>query len=297
MRQRIRATSGAVAMGAILGAALVASIVTAASSPDRAMPVPAHADRSTSMAVSGFDDGSNAGRAMSRHRSMASYRPRVAFQVSGPYVARRTPAAAPVRSAGRHRPVVSARSLLRRLTVHSETPKGYHRSKFRLWISQGHGCDTRAVVLKDESSTRTTQNRYCTVDSGTWKSQYDGRTVRHAGELDIDHRVPLDEAWRSGAKKWTASTRTAYANDLGYPQSLVAVTAHANRSKGDRDVAGWLPPKSVCHYVTRWIAVKYRWSLTVNRAEASVLRSKLSSCGTAASRVTRPARATVHTTA
>jgi hypothetical protein len=64
---------------------------------------------------------------------------------------------------------------------------------------------------------------------------YDGVTTTNPSKFDIDHVVPLGEAWVSGARKWTTAKRTTYANDLGYAWSLDAVTAHSNRSKGDRD--------------------------------------------------------------
>lgn len=41
-----------------------------------------------------------------------------------------------------------------------------------------------------------------------------------------------------GASAWTPERRQAYANDLDADSSLVAVTAHTNRS----DPAEWLPP-------------------------------------------------------
>ncbi|WUI03905.1 HNH endonuclease family protein [Spirillospora sp. NBC_00431] len=53
--------------------------------------------------------------------------------------------------------------------------------------------------------------------SGSWYSPYDGITETLASEIDIDHIVPLAEAWRSGANTWTTSRRQAFANDLGYP--------------------------------------------------------------------------------
>ncbi|GMA89421.1 hypothetical protein GCM10025868_46710 [Angustibacter aerolatus] len=103
---------------------------------------------------------------------------------------------------------------------------------------------------------------------------YDGAKVTAATKLDIDHMVPLNEAWQSGAFKWDAATRTRYANDLGYKHSLVAVTAHANRSKGDKEPQAWMPAKSTCWYVTRWTVVKWRWHLNINPAEKNYLADK-----------------------
>ena len=112
--------------------------------------------------------------------------------------------------------------------------------------------------------------------------------------LDIDHFVPLSEAWKSGAWRWNASTREAYANDLGYPLSLIAVTASTNRQKSDSDPAEWMPPFSAyrCTYVSTWIAVKWRWRLTADPLELAALRLGLTGCGRAA-RVPTPTRATI----
>lgn len=35
----------------------------------------------------------------------------------------------------------------------------------------------------------------CKVQSGTWVSPYDGVTVTSATKIDIDHFVPLENAW------------------------------------------------------------------------------------------------------
>jgi hypothetical protein len=104
--------------------------------------------------------------------------------------------------------------------------------------------------------------------------------------------VPLKEAWESGARARSVSNRTRYANDLGFPATLIAVTDHVNQAKGDRGPAGWLPPRTAarCTYATQWVQVKYRWRLSINPAERSRLSSILSgSCGSRATAV--PARA------
>ena len=118
----------------------------------------------------------------------------------------------------------------------------------------------------------------CYLTGGKWKSSYDGKVFTNPTGLDIDHMVPLAEAWRSGAWAWTASQRMEFANDLEDSRSLLAVTASLNRSKGDRDVAGWLPVKAQCAYISNWIAVKSRFDLTVDPIEGEFLQSKIASC-------------------
>uniref|UniRef100_UPI0013CE521A HNH endonuclease family protein n=1 Tax=Streptomyces sp. S5 TaxID=1456735 RepID=UPI0013CE521A len=120
----------------------------------------------------------------------------------------------------------------------------------------------------------------CAITGGTWFSYYDEVTVEEARGLDIDHMVPLAEAWDSGASAWTATRREAYANDQGQPASLVAVTARTNRSKSDQDPAEWLPPApgALCRYGAEWTATKLRWNLTIDEQEKTALLDIASSC-------------------
>jgi hypothetical protein len=191
---------------------------------------------------------------------------------------------------------VSARHLLNLLTVAGESHAStYVRSKFTLWVDANHdGENTRAEVLKTESTKTATVNSNDTVVSGRWVSPYDGTVVTLASKLDIDHLVPLQEAWTSGAAAWSAQRRTAYANDTGYSGSLIAVTAHANRSKGDQEPGQWLPsrPSAVCKYVKQYIAVKYRWKLAVNTTEKADLSGELSTYCASSPSITNPGRPT-----
>ena len=59
---------------------------------------------------------------------------------------------------------------------------------------------------------------------------------------------------------------------------MIAVTASANRSKGDQDVKTWLPAKNKCDYIEAWVAVKVRYSLTFDTGEFSVIQSYFTSC-------------------
>jgi hypothetical protein len=155
--------------------------------------------------------------------------------------------------------------------------KGYSREKFPHWRSTGKNCDVRDSVLKRDGSKVKLSG--CNVVAGTWKSVYDDKTLTSPTQVDIDHVVPLANAWRSGAASWTTAKREDFANDLDDPQ-LVAVSAGSNRSKGDQDPSTWKPPATDnwCHYAESWIAVKTHWKLTVTTAEKSALSDMLEKC-------------------
>ena len=163
-------------------------------------------------------------------------------------------------------PVSAAETIT--LVIADDHDFGYSRSLFRHWIdADKNGCNTRYEVLIAEATTKPKVGAKCFLSGGKWKSPYDAKVFTNPTGLDIDHMVPLAEAWRSGAWAWTAAQRMAYANDLDASETLVAVTASLNRSKGDKDVANWLPPKSQCKYIANWISVKWRFDLTVDPIE------------------------------
>jgi len=134
-----------------------------------------------------------------------------------------------------------------------------------------------AVLKRD--GTNVVTDTSCAAKSGHWVSPYDNVATNLASDLDIDHLVPLKEAWVSGARSWTNAQREAFANDLTRPQ-LLAVTDNLNQAKGDKDPAQWMPPLSSYHciYVRAWVTVKHYYSLTVDSAEKSALTSYLASC-------------------
>jgi hypothetical protein len=158
---------------------------------------------------------------------------------------------------------------------------GYDRDLFRHWIdSDGDGCNTRREVLIEEAIEKPTISGDCDLIGGTWYSVFDSVTTEDPGDFDIDHFIPLKEAWDSGAHAWSASQRRAFANDLGNPEALIAVTASSNRSKSDSDPADWLPPNQEyhCQYITDWIKVKIFWRLSVDEREFQALRKVALGC-------------------
>lgn len=176
----------------------------------------------------------------------------------------------------------SLTTMIGNLPVSNTAHSGYSRDLFKLWIdADGDGCDTREEVLLDEAVTAPTKGSGCTLSGGKWYSYYDQAYWTDKADVDIDHVVPLAEAWTSGAYTWSASRRQSYANDLGDDRTLVAVTDNVNQAKGDKDPAEWMPPSSsaYCTYIESWVAVKTRWGLSADSSEVSALRNYASSCG------------------
>ncbi|MEV6574858.1 HNH endonuclease family protein [Streptomyces sp. NPDC051577] len=170
------------------------------------------------------------------------------------------------------------------LQVADESRTGYTRTAFKHWTAGDNpsdGCNTRAEVLISEAIAAPEVGPRCSLTGGTWSSYYDETAVDGAGGLDIDHMVPLAEAWDSGASGWTAARREAYANDQGQASSLVAVTARSNRQKADQDPAEWLPPAAgaLCRYASEWTATKLRWGLAVDALEQDRLYDLAAGCG------------------
>jgi hypothetical protein len=142
------------------------------------------------------------------------------------------------------------------------------------------GCNTREEVLIDESVIHPTVDDRCRTTNGRWRSLYDGVETDDPADLQIDHLVPLADAWRSGADAWTADRRRSFANDRISPDTLIAVTGHTNQSKGDSTPDEWLPPDegSWCTYAEMWVRVKATWDLSVTRPEADRLGQILAAC-------------------
>ncbi|TEB18769.1 hypothetical protein FA13DRAFT_1762511 [Coprinellus micaceus] len=173
----------------------------------------------------------------------------------------------------------TARTYLASLTVAAESNSpAYNRDLFNHWITISGSCNTRETVLKRDGTNVVTGSN-CAATSGNWVSPYDNVATTLASDLDIDHLVPLKEAWVSGARNWSNATRQAFANDLTRPQ-LVAVTDSLNQAKGDKDPAEWMVPLASyrCTYVRAWVQVKYYYNLSVDSAEKSALTSYLNAC-------------------
>jgi len=155
---------------------------------------------------------------------------------------------------------------------------GYSRDRFPHWTTQYGTCNTREVVLQRDG-TNVVVDSSCYPTSGQWYSVYDQVWVNQPSGVHIDHLVALANAWRSGAKYWSDSKRSSFANDLNRGQ-LIAVSASSNTSKGDQDPSQWRPSNVGwwCYYARHWIDVKYDWQLTVTSSEKSALYDMMGYC-------------------
>lgn len=173
-----------------------------------------------------------------------------------------------------------ATTALNTLKVADEVRTGYKRTLFKHWVGTGNGCDSRKSVIISEAIVKPKVEAGCKIIGGEWLSVYDNVKVTDAGKLDVDHMVPLAEAWDSGASAWDAKKKEMYANDQTDPRHLIAVTGASNRSKSDQDPAEWMPTNKsyTCEYLTNWVSIKIRWGLSVDKKEKDFIINNLKTC-------------------
>ena len=110
---------------------------------------------------------------------------------------------------------------------------------------------------------------------------YTGRYFLSTRRTDIEHIVAVSEGHDSGLCAADRSVRRRFASDL---LNLTLATPEVNRcgsaGKCAYDAAEWLPAMNRCWFVSRVIAVKFKYSLTVDRDEAIALQRVLSDCST-----------------
>jgi hypothetical protein len=147
----------------------------------------------------------------------------------------------------------------------------------------GHnGCDTREDVLLDQM--RHIEMRWgsrCRIFEGSLTDPYTGDhlTWRDDGSrIQVDHVVPLAQAWHAGAWAWPRNRRVRFANDVRL--ELVAVSARANQHKGAQSPADWLPPNRSyrCRYLVRYLVVARTYELPITPADAAVVRRYARQC-------------------
>lgn len=154
----------------------------------------------------------------------------------------------------------------------------YDRSEFNHWVTESNGYSSRENAL-DRASISATIKYDGELFSGYWCDPYDNKKscTNNPRDMDVDHIVPLSDAWASGAWMWFGGMRETFAND---PENLWVVSARYNRQKGDKSPDEWMPPNRViwCEYLTKWKNIKAKYKLSMTPKEKQFLKYKLSKC-------------------
>lgn len=137
------------------------------------------------------------------------------------------------------------------------------------------------LTILDSNKVRTyDKNKACYITGGTWIDPYTKQTFTNPQDLDIDHVVPLGYAAKGGGNDWDSAKKEQYANNLDYPGHLLAVSASANRAKGDKGPGDWKPENKdyLCQYAINWTAVVTNWNISMKGSDKSAILDMLKTC-------------------
>ena len=105
---------------------------------------------------------------------------------------------------------------------------------------------------------------------------YTGTSFRSTRDTDIEHIVARSEAHDSGLCAAPAPVKATFARDL---LNLTLAHPRLNRyQKSGKDVAEWTPAVNTCWFAARTLAVRRKYRLTIDRAEAAAVERILTAC-------------------
>ena len=152
------------------------------------------------------------------------------------------------------------------------------------WPDSDGDCqsDRHEILIEESLIEVVLDEEGCRVESGLWVDAFDGTEYTDAKLVTIDHMVPLAAAHRAGAWQWDDASKQAFASDIAFGGTHIAVGAEVNQAKGDQGPEAWRPEleSSWCAYAVDWISVKARWELAITEAEAEALGEMLDGCET-----------------
>lgn len=182
-------------------------------------------------------------------------------------------------------PTGAALAAALKLPTQGRAPKtGYARAQFgKAWTDDNtalwgrNGCDTRNDILKRDLTNIAWKNKvHCAVKSGVLADKYSGTTIQFvrgastSSAVQIDHIIPLSNAWQTGAQAWPSTKRVQFAND---PLNLNASKGSLNGQKSDADAATWLPPNKAYRacYAAQMVSVRTKYGLWTTPADKATL--------------------------
>jgi len=160
----------------------------------------------------------------------------------------------------------------------------FDRRDWRMaWPDLDRDCvNTRHEVLIAESKTPVVYRdaRKCWVSTGDWTCPFSGEKAQQQKDMHIAHVVPLENAYLSGGYDWPPGQRRNYANDLGDPDHIVAISAKMNRERRGQGPERWRPPleSSWCWYARAFEKIKKRYRLSSTPGERTALAEMKATC-------------------
>ena len=152
-------------------------------------------------------------------------------------------------------------------------------------------CKTRGDALKRDLSQQVFKYGKCAPHTGVLHDVYSGRTITfrsgmNPSAIEIDHIVPLSNAFAHGAQRWSQQKRIDFAND---PLVLQSVARDENQRKSDGGAADFMPsnPRAACGYIAAQTAVLTTYQLTVTGRDKAAMLSTLTKCPPSLSLPTR----------
>jgi len=195
---------------------------------------------------------------------------------------------APMGQVGQPGPSQGQLSLLRWNDSDQEPPAppvAYNRlAHFGGWLSikDDRSClDVRNRVLIRDSRREVAlkPDNPCKIMAGHWDDPYTGQVLTVPREVDVDHMVPLKNAFVTGAWQWGNDARCLYANYMGFQDHLKSVEKRQNILKSDKDPSQYMPPNREyrCQYLKDWLTIKLIWRLALKVDEARAIRALVQS--------------------
>lgn len=171
----------------------------------------------------------------------------------------------------------------------------YRRGDFGIWVNEDgpSNCyNTRAEVLIRDATLsgalKFDSLNPCKITRGQWNDPYTGTDFKLASAVQVDHVVPLKNAYRSGGHAWTKDRRCHYGNFLRDTGHLLSVSGRENMSKGESGPENYIPPNSAytCAYLANWMRIKAVWNLDFSREESIAIEKSLRNSGCASGSTT-----------
>lgn len=152
-----------------------------------------------------------------------------------------------------------------------------HFGKWKTDPTRKSCLDVRGLILEKHSEvpvkTHISADR-CVVSSGRWTDPYTGDIFKRPyPQIEIDHLVPLHNAYNMGGSKWSQKKRCWYANFFKNDFHLIPVSANENERKGDATPFDYVPPRPEyqCAYLKNWLKTKLLWKLAMVPPEAEAI--------------------------